>query len=433
MKGITHARAICGGWLRCLGILLLGAAPGLGTATAQEKPTAAPQVLFSENQTAPRTVPVPAGQPIVDDQVIQASGCSSCGGGGGGSGSGSYGAYHDHWKNRGCMTCGEGCAPCGHCIPGRDPCCPDSDSFLGHCWGSIYHCVCCPDPCYVPKWRAGANSAFFTDQVRPKTQTMLRWDHGIDGVFPDRNEFFIARSDGGGKGLRPRDPFRGITRFDYNELYMYTEAATDKVGAYVAQPYREIEPLDGSAPRGTGFGDLKIGVKTLLLDCELLQLSMLMETSVPTGSTGNGAGTGHVSINPSLLFAVKLAPYTYWQSQVGEYFAVAGDQIYAGSVLRYSTSINQVIPVLCGLDLILTGEFFGLTFQGGHFTDPVLGGVDGEGNQLFIRQGNTYLNAGTGARLVICDKVDFGYAMAISLTDNNLADLMSRFEFRWRF
>lgn len=439
MKGTSHTGKRRWGWLCCLSALLLGASGLMGTATAQDNGST-PQVKFATETVPARLSPVPAGTPIVDDQVMQASGgCSSCGGGGGVVGGGAYvggvggyGGYHDHWKNNQCMSCGEGCAPCGHCVPGRDPCCPDSDSILGHLWGGVYHCVCCPDPCYVPRWKAGANSAFFTDQVRPKTQTMFRWDHGIDGVFLDRGEFFAPRSDGNGKGLRPKGGFLGISRFRYNELYMYTEAATDKVGAYVAQPYREVEPLDFSGDRGTGFGDLKIGVKTLFLDCELMQISFLMETSVPTGSPSDAAGTGHVSINPSLLFAIKLAPYTYWQSQVGEYFAVGGDKDFSGSVLRYSTSVNHVFPVLCGLDLVWTGEFFGYTFQGGRYTDPVLGIQDANGDPL-LRQGNSYLSVGSGVRLVICDKVDFGYALAKSITDDNLADWMSRFEFRWRF
>lgn len=435
MKGIHQTRKNRWGWLRCLGALLFGAMPLAGVASAQEKPATTPQVVFADS-TVPATLqPSQSGNGtvIVDDQVVQASGgCASCGGGGGGT-TGSYGSYNDFWKKRQCMSCGEGCAPCGHCVPGRDPCCPDDDSFWGHIWGGIYHCVCCPDPCYVPKWRAGANSAFFTDQVRPRTQTFLRWDHGIGGVFPDRGEYFIARSDGKGKGLTPRSPFLGITKFNYDELYLYSEAATDKVGAYVGMPYREVEPQDMSANRGSGFGDLRIGVKTLWLDCELMQISFLMETVVPTGSPGEGAGTGHTAINPSLIFAVKLAPYTYWQSQLGESFAVGGDKLYEGSVFRFSSSINQVIPILCGLDLVLTGEVFGVTFQGGHYTDPFLGGVDSNGNALFLRQGNTYASAGPGARLVFCDKIDFGYAIAFSLSNNNLADLQSRFEFRWRF
>ena len=82
------------------------------------------------------------------------------------------------------------------------------------------------------------------------------------------------------------------------------------------EPYREIDPKPAvfeatkPFPESSGFGDLDIGTKSLLLDCELLQVAFQFITYIPTGDFHKGLGTGHVSLEPSILFALKLSPLT---------------------------------------------------------------------------------------------------------------------------
>src|SRR5439155_26761460 len=61
---------------------------------------------------------------------------------------------------------------------------------------------------------------------------------------------------------------------DVDELSLYTEAAKDRLGVFVEMPYLHTDPqtavisLDHPCCPQSGFGDVNVGTKTLLLDCE---------------------------------------------------------------------------------------------------------------------------------------------------------------------
>src|SRR5262249_38238144 len=130
---------------------------------------------------------------------------------------------------------------------------------------------------------------------------------------------------------------------DYQALRLYTEAATQTFGFFVEMPYLHIDPETGAAslmpatavnnvaganvpgnpanganragrrPQlvpapccpASGFDDLNLGTKSVWIDCELLLLTFQFKTFVPTGNFTRGLGTAHVSLEPSLLFAIK--------------------------------------------------------------------------------------------------------------------------------
>jgi hypothetical protein len=73
----------------------------------------------------------------------------------------------------GCSTCGGG----GHCVPGQFTGCfgCTGDTFAGRILCGFYEELCCPDPCYDPKWIPAANAAFFVEGTRPVTATRIRW------------------------------------------------------------------------------------------------------------------------------------------------------------------------------------------------------------------------------------------------------------------
>jgi hypothetical protein len=342
----------------------------------------------------------------------------------------------------GCSTCGElapppacdnGCGEC--CVPGRRPCCPcNADSCIGHFFCDFYQCICCPDPCYDPRWIAVANAAFFVDSARPVTQMRIRYDAGFDMKVPDRNEFFWARADGMGKGPNspgnaskdapPATGIKGETKLDYNELIMTMEAATGGFSLAIDTPYRSIDPQVN--PHAANFDDINITTKSLLLDCPLLQIAFQFRTFIPTGNFTHGIGTGHVSLEPSLLTALRLGPNTYLQTQLSEWIPLGGDTDYQGAILHYHVSLNQVLfrPV-ADVQLIGTLEFNGWSFQTGDYTDPVLGRHNSGGD--------SFLSAGPGLRFVLCDKVDLGVGSAFQVSGIPWPNTLIRSEFRWRF
>src|SRR5260370_18964391 len=147
---------------------------------------------------------------------------------------------------------------------------------------------------------------------------------------------------------------------------MYTEIASGNFSASVDVPYRSIDPEQ--ANHAAGFGDITIGTKSMLLDCELMQATFQFNTTVPSGNFTKGLRTGHVSLEPSLLVAIRLAQNTYWQGQLSQWIPLGGDNDYQGAILHYHFSLNQVLwKPLADVQLIGTAEFSGWSFQDGAF------------------------------------------------------------------
>ncbi len=398
--------AIC-----CAGLLVAGT----GRAQTDTAPPslAPPKVLTLPAQPAAAPAqPMPATpMPAAASGIEQAS-CRSCGSGGliGGFG--------------GCSSGG-----CGaNCYPGRfcdHECGTHQDTHIGRMWQHLYECLCCPDPCYQPRWVAAANAAFFADQVRPVTQMRLRWDAWRNGQFRDRAEYLLARGDGNGKYKPPPGNRIQSARFDMDQFYMYNEGATERFGAFIELAYRNVDPQRPGDESDAGFSDMRVGTKSLLLDCELLQITFQFQTFIPTGLAGKGLGTGHVSLEPSLLWALKLAPSTYFQAQTAYSIPISGDDTFAGDVFHYHLSLNQVLwRPLTGVQIIGTAELNGWSILNGAFTVP---GAGFEGARGVL------VSAGPGLRVVICDKIDFGLGTAFAVTADKWAEQMYRAEFRWRF
>lgn len=317
----------------------------------------------------------------------------------------------------GLMGCGSGGCGEGGCVAGRpacETCCGESRCARLFC--AFHNALCCPDPCYEPRWVPEANAAFFTAAPRPGTYTRFRWDYGNNLTTPDRAEYFWPQI--GGKG-----PANAERRVNYHELSIYAEVGTEKFSFFVDTPYRNVRPeVNGG---GGSIGDLKIGTKSVVLDSEALLMTFQFQTYIPTGNPSRGTGVGHVSLEPSLIWALKLGPDTYWQSQLGYWIPISATDKFSGGVLQYSNSLNHVLwRPMSDTALIGTIETTGYTFGAGRFTDE---------NGVVRNAQTTYFNVGPGLRLSICNRVDFGFGMQFALTDNHFADQLYRTELRWRF
>jgi hypothetical protein len=390
---------------------------------------------------APASGATPAASPapVVDPNVAPA-GCAACGGGG----------SIEDGPGGGC-GCGSGC------YPGRDPaacCCTfGCDTACGRFLSDVYNCICCPDPCYEPHWCALADSAFFVDAARPITQMRVRYDHAWSWTDPDRAEFFMAREHPKNAQLLASGVGKGLsivaTKVDYDQLSLYTEGAAGRIGAFVETNYLSIDPtvspayynIDpntfGASQHQSGFGDLTVGTKTLLLDCELMQFGFEFKTFIPTGNFIKGLGTGHVSLEPSLLLSMRLCPDIYLQHQMSYWIPIGGDSLFEGNVYHNHLSLNFLLCRPCpGIQLISTAEVNQWLVLGGDFTAPnfLVTGSDGKLAPVAVSsRGAGIVSAGPGLRLVICDKIDIGAAGAFAITGSHFADQTLRVEFRWRF
>jgi hypothetical protein len=357
----------------------------------------------------PAPAPSSASAPIYDPMVKPASGCAGCGSGGCGSG--------------GCNNNNYG--PSNNtCVPGRQQCCGiPSDTVCGRFFGGLCEELCCPDPCYEPRWVPEANAAFFQDSPRPVTQTRIRWDSAANYRFPDTAEYFWAQVKTGANQAA-KGPGIVTPSLKYNELSIYQEVAAKGFSFFIEMPYLSFDPAIG--PSGAGMGDLTIGTKSVLLDRELLLVSLQFKTVIPTGNFTAGLGTGHVSLEPSLLAALKLCPTTYVQTEIAEWIPLGGTPGFAGSVFHYHASLNQN---LCHwgdcINVIGVMEFNGYSFSGA-FTDFPSGAVVGN-------NGSNFANAGPGLRIQICDKADIGFAADFGFGNMHGPAQIYRTELRIRY
>jgi hypothetical protein len=265
-------------------------------------------------------------------------------------------------------------------------------------------------------WVPEANAAFFQDPVRPITMTRLRWDHGEHYGFPDSAEFFWAKIGTKKSGIP--------TAFaNYNQLSFYQEIAAKGFSVFVEVPYANVYDSNGFS--NSGIGDMNVGVKSLLFDREILQVSFQFRTYIPTGNFSNGLGTGHVSMEPSLLTSCKLGQATYLQTQISEWIPIAGTGGFAGSVFGYHASLNHC---LCNWDhcfrLVGTAEVNGYSFRGS-FTQ-----LDGTVQSL---NGGSYANIGPGLRATICDHCDIGIGIGFGIGNGHGPDQIYRTELRLRY
>lgn len=362
-----------------------------------------------------------------DGQVKQ-SACATCGG------------FHGQLDGH-VFTSQAGCAS-GNCIPGRQPCNPplnECDTVVGGFMTNLYQCICCPDPCYEPKWEPGAFASFFADYARPRTVTRLRYDNLEDMTRPDRNQFWINQVQTVHRVHAVHNPTVRI-----QELYIYQEAAGERGSFFVEYPYRQIN--QSYAPTQAGFGDVNFGTKSLLFDCEMLQIAFQMRTFMPSGNFTNNLGTGLFALDPSILASLKLSPTTYFQGQFGNWIPLGGPgakRNLAGGIFYWLMSLNQVLCYTTpDSPLIATLEMDGWSFEDGGYTRSIskITSTTLHPNQKFKSNhvedggGVSYFNIGPGLRQSICNRVDFGGA--ITWATNSAAHWAQpwfRFEVRFLF
>lgn len=324
-----------------------------------------------------------------------------------------------------CAACG-GCGD-GQCRAGGHKCDPfPAKTALGRFVGLVYQNICCPDPCYQPRWEPITAAGFFIDAPRPVGQTYVRWDYGNHMIFPDRGEMFWARADGKGKGPKPNAPALGIPYINYHELMFVAEAAAGASSVAIIAPYRSVQttPWTNSA---AGFGDMTITAKNLLWDSELFLFSFQMRTYIPVGQFGKGLGVGHMSLEPGVISGIRVSHDTYAVAEVNEWIPIGGDKDYMGAALRYNFSLNHILwqPVK-DVQLIGSLELNGISFQDGAFTDAVAG-------PLQKLSGQTAIGLGGGTRLFFCDKFDLGVGGLFGVTGKYWAREQMRLEIRYRF
>jgi hypothetical protein len=382
-------------------------APGVDLGRTMSRAMAAAPAATATNN--------PLAAALKQDSQIEQTACATCGG------------FHSHADGPAFHE-SMGCAN-GSCIPGRQPCyppCNECNSVVGSFIQNLYECLCCPDPCYQPKWVPAANASLFADYARPYTVTRFRYDNLEAMSRPDRNQFWIQQAKATRKNGNPINNLRARLQ----QFYIYQEAAGEKGSFFIEYPYRQIN--QSYAPTQAGFSDLNFGIKSLWFDCELLQVTFQFRTYTPTGNGMNNLGTGHFSLDPSILTSLKLGPSTYFQGQFGNWIPLGGNQNLAGGIFYWFMSLNQILWYTTpDSPFIATLEMDGWSFENGGYTNLIKPGQ----NSVFVQKGGgvSYFNIGPGFRQSICNRMDVGGAITFATNTVHWAQPWFRFEVRFLF
>jgi hypothetical protein len=278
------------------------------------------------------------------------------------------------------------------------------------------------------------NPGGYIDSAIVGSQFRLRYDAAYNNPMPDRVEFFYGQC--GCFGGNAPGPLNAETSVDYQELIPYLEWATsNRFSLFIETPVRMINP-DVNQNAG-GFSDLNAGFKYALIAHPDEYLTAQLRIYTPTGQPELGLGTGHVSIEPSVLYFRRYNECLTLQAEFRDWIPISNSvappngENFAGNVLRYGVGLGYDIYSCCDecttKRLTPVGEVVGWTILDGFGFDgnnPAAGAID--------QSGTTIVNAKFGLRYTVNEHSFYaGYGTA--LTNQVWYNDVFRLEYRQAF
>ncbi|HTN74259.1 MAG TPA: hypothetical protein VL096_03395 [Pirellulaceae bacterium] len=255
----------------------------------------------------------------------------------------------------------------------------------------------------------------YIDSAIVASRFRVRFDSAYNNPIPDRAEFFYGQCAVAGPPLLERS-------VDYQEITPYFEwAYNDCVSFFVETPVRFINPdiNDNTA----GFSDMNAGFKYALIASADEYLTLQFRAYAPTGDNTRGLGTGHTSLEPSVLYFRRLTQRLIVQAEVRDWIPIGGTELngqnFSGNVIRYGAGFGYDVMQSCDVcsneKLTFVSEFVGWTIMDGLGTDGGNGGGIGGLGNVVDQSGVTIVNAKLGLRYTTgADSLYAGYGTALS-------------------
>lgn len=173
-----------------------------------------------------------------------------------------------------------------------------------------------PSDEYRPySWMAPPNEGFLRDLLRGQFVETHRSSSGTPWVHPftiepphlHRDLFMFYKYTKDAEG----------TNIDEHELEVHLDwALTRRFGILVAAPFLG---LIGPDEQATGFGDIEIAPRVMLIESERFFLATNIFITAPTGDDSRDLGTGETTIAPLLtswhdLGSLDRIPWTHWNT-----------------------------------------------------------------------------------------------------------------------
>jgi len=260
----------------------------------------------------------------------------------------------------------------------------------------------------------------YIDDAIPGSYARFRFDDAGGNNRPSRAEYFYAKGGPLGPGFQD---FVGTV--EYQEYTLYLEYAFQpRFSIFVDGGIRAVEPqLDVNT---VGFGDMDMGFKYAVLYDPDRVLTFQLRTYVPTGDVRNGLSTGHVSIEPGLLYYRQLSSNLRVEGEF-LYWAPIGGTDFAGDVIQYGIGVSYGPRRKQGCWVCPVIECVGWT---------VLGGKEQFGPSPFDVQsaaGDDILNIKGGVRVGFGERASMYVGYGRALTGDVWYKNMLRAELRWNF
>ncbi len=289
----------------------------------------------------------------------------------------------------------------------------------------------------------------YLDPAAPVTMFRLRYDDGINNRFPDRGEYFYAKCGCfrdpalAGNTLDPnaRGPQGANLSVNYQDVRPYFEYAFNtKFSVFTELPVRFVSFNSITTPPGTqqglgsegGLSDMNVGFKYAFVAEENRYWTFQLRTYIPTGDSYLGLGTGHVSIEPSLLYYRRLTDRLLLQGQFTE-FAPVGGSGFASNVLQYGGGLGYILHQGERATVIPTLEMVGWTFIGGQEFNPVSGIQSASGDTIVNIKPGVRIGIGRAPAPMAMQQQSIYAGFGIPVTGDQFYSNLFRVEYRYVF
>lgn len=201
----------------------------------------------------------------------------------------------------------------------------------------------------------------YVDSAIVGSQIRIRFDDAFHDRAPDRAEFFYPQCACTNVLTAAGPNFPGASNnINFQQVYLQAEyAPIGRFSVFAEVPFRWIEPQPGSFIAGTfdspgetpstqtnsGISDVRAGIKLSLATNSKHSLTLQFKAYFPSGSGSLGLGTGHYSVEPSLLYYQGFSRRWAVESQIGDWHPIGGSTgiefgtqttaNFAGDVLIY--------------------------------------------------------------------------------------------------
>jgi hypothetical protein len=265
------------------------------------------------------------------------------------------------------------------------------------------------------------HAPFMIDTTQPGNKYALQYFAGYGWESPDRSEYFWART------VMGRGPKQPETSVDAQEVRFHIEVGGETFSTTTTIPLRCVNP-DRNLNH-SGLGDLSLTTKLRMFNGKRWQVTQLFRTYFNTASPSMGLGTGHISLEPGLLFRFGWTDRTYLHAELKYWFALGGDPLYSGQVLRWGLGLSRIWYESDEWAVVPTLEFVQWTALNGQQTSATTGlpvEVDGEG--IFnIHPGLRFVHD-TGGDWGL---FEYGLVTGFATTNDHWYDFMLRLDARW--